>query len=76
MDEYGFFWLEIFFIAWLKVALISAISIWIIDYSTSNYLNLSSAKREAYEKLANEEDLENAVNNNGGSTHVCSYVEI
>ena len=76
VDKYGYFWLEIFFIAWLKVALISAISIWIIDYSTSNFLNLSAKKRDEYEKIENYEDIENSANNNAGPAHPCSYGEI
>ena len=56
VDRDGYFWLEIFFIAWLKVALISAICIWIIDYSTTNFLNLSTRKREEHDDLQNRMD--------------------
>ena len=75
VDKYGYFWLEIFFIAWLKVSLISAICIWIVDYSTSNFLNLSAKKREEYEKIDNS-NIENSVNNNEGPDHMCPYGEI
>jgi len=75
VDKYGYFWLEIFFIAWLKVSLISAICIWIVDYSTSNFLNLSAKKREEYEKIDNS-NIENSVNNNSGPDHMCPYGEI
>lgn len=79
VDEYGYFWLEIFFIAWLVVALISAICIRMIDYSTTNFLNLSAKKRyvietmKYYEKIDTVEDLENAVNNNTDSPQPSFY---
>merc|ERR1712096_93520 len=77
VDQYGYFWLEVFFIAWLKVSLISAICIWIVDYSTSKFLNLSAKKREQmeeYEKIENV-DIKN-YNNNECQAHICSYGEI
>eukprot|EP00092_Neocalanus_flemingeri_P022365 GFUD01024256.1.p1 GENE.GFUD01024256.1~~GFUD01024256.1.p1 ORF type:complete len:476 (-),score=103.76 GFUD01024256.1:150-1577(-) len=64
VDKYGYFWLEVFFIAWLKVSLISAICIWTVDYnSTNSFLNLSANKREENEKIDNI-DMENLINNN------------
>ena len=72
VDKYGYFWLEIFFIAWLKVALISAISVWIIDCSTDSFLNLSAKNREEKENIVNMDERENSENSNTAAALPCS----
>jgi len=82
VDRFRYFWLEIFFIAWLLVAMLSAISIWIIDKNSSNILNISAKKREElekieqYQQIESSEDVENSVNNNNRLTQTCIYGHI
>jgi len=82
VDRWGYFWLEIFFIGWLLVALVSAFCIWGIDYSTTNHLNLSAKIRDTkekikyYENIETVDDSENVMNNNTVNTQPSPYVQI
>lgn len=62
VDQFGYIWLEIFFISWLAVALTCTVVIWIIDIYTTGYLNMTVKQREAYdeEKRLREEEEERA----------------
>ena len=50
VDDYGYYWLEIFFMFWLGLALVSTVCMWIFDCSTSGYLNMSIERREKYDE--------------------------
>ncbi|GAB1862909.1 Major facilitator superfamily domain-containing protein 1 [Camponotus japonicus] len=52
VDKGGYLMLEMFFLAWLWVSLITAGAIWITDAATSSgYLNMTPGQRERYETL-------------------------
>ena len=51
VDKFGYIWLEMFFIFWLVVALLCTIAIWLIDFSTTRYLNMGVAERDDYDAL-------------------------
>jgi len=57
VDEYGYTWLEIFFILWLVVALMSTVCIWICDCINNGYINMSIPERQKFdaERVASEE---------------------
>lgn len=59
VDEYGYDYLEIFFIGWLVVALMSTVCIWICDCATSGYINMSIPERKVFdsERIAAEEAM-------------------
>ena len=44
MDTHGYYWLEMFFIGWMMVALLSSIAIWVLDYRGNGRLNLSASQ--------------------------------
>jgi len=48
-DEYGYTWLEIFYIFWLGVSLMSTVCIWICDCTTTGYLNMSIGRRKKFD---------------------------
>merc|ERR1719193_1986494 len=56
VDEHGYFWLMNFFLFWLLVTLACTVCIWISDCSTSGYINMGVAAREAFdaERMARE----------------------
>ena len=49
VDEYGYVWLEVFFIALLGVSLLSTVCIWISDCATTGYINMSISEREEFD---------------------------
>ncbi|XP_058794311.1 major facilitator superfamily domain-containing protein 1-like [Phymastichus coffea] len=52
VDNHGYFMLELFFLAWLWISLVTAVAIWISDSnSTGGYLNMSPKQREHYQML-------------------------
>jgi len=55
-DEYGYYYLEIFFIGWLVVSLVSTLFIWLSDCTTNGYINMSIQERKVFdgERLAAE----------------------
>ncbi|KOC71151.1 Major facilitator superfamily domain-containing protein 1 [Habropoda laboriosa] len=51
VDRGGYFMLEIFFLGWLWIALITAIAMWVLDVATNGgYLNMTPGQKEQYEK--------------------------
>ena len=48
-DDYGYFWLEIFFMGWLCVAIITSVLMWLLDYRDENYLNMTINQRKMFE---------------------------
>ncbi|XP_012278627.1 major facilitator superfamily domain-containing protein 1 [Orussus abietinus] len=51
VDKEGYLVLEIFFIGWLWIALITSMVIWIVDVRTNNgYLNMTPGQREKFEE--------------------------
>nr|CAD7443321.1 unnamed protein product [Timema bartmani] len=57
VDSGGYLLLEVFFLAWMCLALLITVIIWILDANTTGILNMTPAQREVYEKerLAAEE---------------------
>lgn len=52
VDRGGYFMLEMFFLGWLWISLITAIAIWMTDIATSGgYLNMTPSQREKYEEI-------------------------
>ncbi|KZC04201.1 Major facilitator superfamily domain-containing protein 1, partial [Dufourea novaeangliae] len=52
VDRSGYFMLEIFFLGWLWISLITAVAIWLLDTATSGgYLNMTPGQREKYEEI-------------------------
>jgi len=49
-DNFGYTWLEIFFLGWLVLSLLMIICIWIYDCTTSGYLNMSIKARQMYDE--------------------------
>ncbi|XP_076658606.1 lysosomal dipeptide transporter MFSD1 [Halictus rubicundus] len=50
VDKSGYFMLEMFFLVWLWISLITSIAIWLLDAATTNgYLNMTPSQREKYE---------------------------
>jgi len=50
VDDYGYYYLELFFMFWLGLALVSTVCMWICDCTTSGYLNMSIEAREKYDQ--------------------------
>ncbi|KAH0554201.1 major facilitator superfamily domain-containing protein 1-like [Cotesia glomerata] len=51
VDESGYFMLEMFFLGWLWISLITCTLIWVVDFSkTGGYLNMTPKQREIYEE--------------------------
>lgn len=51
VDHGGYFMLEMFFLGWLWISLITAAAIWLSDIATSGgYLNMTPGQREKYEE--------------------------
>ncbi|KAJ8686589.1 hypothetical protein QAD02_022383 [Eretmocerus hayati] len=51
VDTYGYLMLELFFLAWLWISLVTAVMIWIMDSnSTGGYLNMSPTERDNYDR--------------------------
>ncbi|XP_017889471.1 major facilitator superfamily domain-containing protein 1-like isoform X2 [Ceratina calcarata] len=52
VDKGGYFMLEMFFLGWLWISLITSVAIWVWDVATSGgYLNMTPGEREKYEAL-------------------------
>ncbi|XP_033325269.1 lysosomal dipeptide transporter MFSD1 isoform X1 [Megalopta genalis] len=52
VDKSGYFMLEIFFLVWLWISLITSVAIWLLDVAVHDgYLNMSPDQREKYDKL-------------------------
>ena len=43
-------YIEIFYIAWLAVAILATIIMWILDFRENNYLFMSDKQRKEFEK--------------------------
>ena len=50
VDNYGYMWLEIFFIGWLILAALAAVIIWIVDYWKDGYLNMTIKQRHLFDE--------------------------
>ena len=50
VDNYGYIWLEVFFIFWLVLAAIATVLLWLVDFhSETKFLNLSTKQRKELE---------------------------
>ena len=45
-----FVWLEIFYIAWLGLAILTTALMWVLDFRRHNYLFMSNKERKVFEK--------------------------
>jgi len=50
VDEYGYDWLEVFFIGLLGVSLASTMCMWICDCAGNGYINMSISEREKFDE--------------------------
>ena len=58
VDNYGYIWLEVFFIFWLVLAAIATVLLWLVDFhSETKFLNLSTRQRKELE-LENQHQTE------------------
>ncbi|XP_005106021.1 major facilitator superfamily domain-containing protein 1 [Aplysia californica] len=57
VDKSGYLILEVFFMAWLCLALIAAVLLYLVDAARGGKLNYSSKKRNALKELEDEEKL-------------------
>ena len=44
-----YIWLEIFYIVWLALAVLTTALMWILDFRKHNYLNMSEKQRKVFE---------------------------
>lgn len=52
VDRGGYFMLEMFFLGWLWISLITSVAIWVSDIAnTGGYLNMTPGQREKYEQI-------------------------
>ncbi|XP_015610355.1 major facilitator superfamily domain-containing protein 1 [Cephus cinctus] len=57
VDAGGYFMLEIFFLGWLWISLITTMAIWMLDIaSTDGYLNMTPGQREKYDECRKTTD--------------------
>lgn len=57
VDNMGYFMLELFFLVWLFVAMLTAIVIWLYDAKHSGVLNMSNSQREEFDRLRQAAEL-------------------
>ncbi|XP_051158231.1 major facilitator superfamily domain-containing protein 1-like isoform X2 [Leptopilina boulardi] len=57
VDKGGYFMLEIFFLSWLWISLITVIVIWISDRATGGYLNMTPGARLNYDQCRGSIDV-------------------
>jgi len=50
VDEYNYYYLEIFFMGWLVVSLMATVCIWFSDCATTGYINMSIPEREKFDR--------------------------
>ena len=51
-DNFGYFWLEVFFMGCLCLAIIASVVMWVLDYKDENYLNMTISERKSFETTA------------------------
>lgn len=54
VDEYGYDWLEVFFIGLLGVSLASTVCMWFCDCASNGYINMTITEREKYDSARRE----------------------
>lgn len=57
VDAHGYFMLEMFFLGWLWIALITSVAIWMSDIVNGGYLNMTPNQREKYDDSRKASDL-------------------
>ena len=63
VDQYGYLWLEVFFIFWLSLATIATVMLWLVDmYDNDGYLNMSLKERKVREENEEAKKLEDETN--------------
>ena len=51
VDQYGYLWLEVFFIFWLSLATMATVMLWLVDmYDNDGFLNMSLKERKVREE--------------------------
>jgi nitrate/nitrite transporter NarK len=55
VDQYGYLWLEVFFIFWLSLTTVASVMLWLVDMNENEgYLNMSVKERKVREEQLNE----------------------
>ena len=55
VDQYGYLWLEVFFILWLSLATVATVMLWLVDlYQNNGFLNMSLEQRKVHEEELSE----------------------
>ncbi|CAG4998783.1 unnamed protein product [Parnassius apollo] len=62
VDRYGYFMLEMFFLACLFISLIAAVLIYIVDSANNGVLNMSPSTRESITKQCDDENDDETAN--------------
>ena len=48
-DKYGYFWLEVFLMSCLCIAITTSVLMWLLDYRDANFLNMTINQRKVFE---------------------------
>ncbi|GJQ70395.1 hypothetical protein Trydic_g22824 [Trypoxylus dichotomus] len=56
VDRYSYFWLEIFFLGWLAVALVASVCVCILNASQKRTLNMSPKQREEHQQIGDQDE--------------------
>jgi MFS family permease len=59
VDDGGYLLLEVFFLAWLCLALVMILVLWLYDYAKNGTLSMSPGRRSLIEHLNNQETQDN-----------------
>jgi len=60
VDNYGYLWLEVFFIFWLVLTTLATVGLWLIDlYYNDRYLNMSAKERKLVDESRRKVDEKN-----------------
>merc|ERR1712098_81922 len=65
VDNYGYYWMEMFLTGWFTLSLICSLIIWLLDYKNQTGLNLSASQAQFDQKekeklLLVEEERDNS----------------
>ena len=77
-DSYGYFWLEVFMMSCLCVAICTSVLMWMLDYRDSNYLNMTINQRKNFEtttKYKKMMDMEITESNDTGTGNLFNAPE-
>jgi nitrate/nitrite transporter NarK len=62
VDQYGYLWLEVFFIFWLVLATVATIVLWLVDlHYNDRYLNMTAKERKIFDEQIRARHLEDEI---------------